>query len=471
MQNGYNVNAVARNRRLSNTTELSPELKMKKVFLVGLNFQIWTGSTVLRKEDFKLGENGELPPEDVVDSLGAKKLLDTTTLNGFHAIRARARRFLSENGVRFMGGFAVPVERQSEVLKTLDKCVEEFNEEKKTFLANYPGYVESWIQSHPELGTQLRADAKDVQAVEERLYADYGTMQMQPLAGDEERFGQKVDELTSTLMKDIAATANEFFRKTLLGKEKCRTWQPLLQMRRKLDSLRFLDGGICPVIEMIDAVRAHLPKEGAVVEGSAFVELSACVGILSREETIRAVAEGTVSVDVMTEQITAARPLPPPLPADIPPASRPAAAVPDEESLFDSLFGAESKAPEAVDIPPAVPSRPLPPKTPVSVPVPEGETDDFERLFALAEERMEAGLVVAEMPAEVPAEPQLTPEPEPAEPERAKPVEVKAEASAEGKVDQADRESEVEEKVQEPEFPVHQVVDHVVPELGDCALL
>lgn len=488
MQNGYNVNGVVQNRRNRYTTELSAELKMKKLFVVGLDFQIWTGSTVLRKEDFRIGENGQLPPDDVVENLGSKKLLDTTFLNGFRAIRARARRLLEENGVRFMGGFAVPIENKDRVLSALDKCVEDFRAEKERFMANYQSYVDKWIAEHPELGSQLKADAKELRTVESRLYADYGTMQMQPLTGDEDRFSKKVDSLSSTLFRDIAIMANDFSRRSLLGKEKCRSWQPLLAMRRKLDSLSFLDGGIRPIIEMIDAVRAHLPKEGVVIEGSAFVELSACISILSNEETMRAAADGTVTIEAMTAQIAASRPVPPSIPADIPPAaipSAPSATAPDEESLFESLFGAEANAPAATTLPQPSAPDPLPPQPQVPLPADEGETDDFERLFALAEERMEEGLVVPETPvvASHPASQNSQKAPDAqsalpkkethAEAQRAEASSEAAEASPSGEAEaqSESRGDRAEEK--EPEFPVHEVVTSrfEMPEIGEGMVL
>ena len=257
----YDVDGVAANRRNRFSCELSPEMKMKKLFVVGLDFQIWTGSTVLRKEDFVLGESGQLPPEDLVESLGCKKLLDTTKLNVFQAIKARARRLLDENGVRFMGGYAVPVDKQKEVLEALDKYVAEFNRERDIFLANYRSYVEQWIKGHPELGARLRADAKSLETVSKRLFADYGTMRMQPLEGDENRFNQKVESLSTTLFRDVAQMANKYYRESIFGKDKCRSWSPLLAIRNKLEGLAFLDGGIRPVIDMIDAVRRHLPKD------------------------------------------------------------------------------------------------------------------------------------------------------------------------------------------------------------------
>lgn len=306
----YDVDGVAANRRNRFSCELSPEMKMKKLFVVGLDFQIWTGSTVLRKEDFVLGESGQLPPEDLVESLGCKKLLDTTKLNVFQAIKARARRLLDENGVRFMGGYAVPVDKQKEVLEALDKYVAEFNRERDIFLANYRSYVEQWIKGHPELGARLRADAKSLETVSKRLFADYGTMRMQPLEGDENRFNQKVESLSTTLFRDVAQMANKYYRESIFGKDKCRSWSPLLAIRNKLEGLAFLDGGIRPVIDMIDAVRRHLPKEGCQIEGPALIELAACVSVLSREDAMRGVANGTVSVEKMTAQIEAQKPQP-----------------------------------------------------------------------------------------------------------------------------------------------------------------
>lgn len=357
---GYDIDAVAADRRNRFTTELSPEMKMKKLFVVGLDFQIWTGSTVLRKEDFSLGENGQLPPDDLVENFGSKKLLDTKTLNVFRAIKTRARRLLEENGVRFMGGYAVPVDRQDAVLTELDECVQAFNAEKARFMANYQSYVDKWIAGHPELAAQLRADGKSLDTVDQRLYADYGTMRMQPLEGDEARFNHKVEALSSTLFGDVVQMANEYYRKAILGKDKCRSWAPLLAIRNKLEGLSFLDGGIRPVITMIDAVRRHLPKEGTQIEGSALIELAACVAILSREDAMQGVADGRVTIEKMTQQIEAVRPQPALL-ADSPehaPASSAHRSWPAAEtgSLFEDLpmpsadAASESDAADLADI-------------------------------------------------------------------------------------------------------------------------
>ena len=348
MQHGYNINGVADSRRNRFSTELSAEMKMRKLFVVGLDFQIWTGSTVLRREDFRLGENGQLPPDDLVENLGCKKLIDTKTLNVFRAIKTRARRLLDENGVRFMGGYAVPVDRQQTVIAGLDKCVDDFNREKEKFLANYQNLVDKWIEEHPELSAQLRADGKSVNIVEERLYADYGTMRLQPVAGDEARFNKKVDSLSDALFRDVAQMAAEYNRKAVLGKEKCRSWAPLLAIRNKLEGLAFLDGGIRPIIEMIDAVRRHLPKEGLQIVGPAFVELAACISVLSQESAMRGVADGTVTLEKMTRQIAASQPqqslmsIPAPVhptaPVESVRAVKPEQSVSDDDDDTGSLF-------------------------------------------------------------------------------------------------------------------------------------
>ena len=66
---------------------------MRKLFVVSLDFQIWTGSTVLRREDFRLGENGQLPPDDLVENLGCKKLIDMKQ-------QKRARRCVDGSSAR-----------------------------------------------------------------------------------------------------------------------------------------------------------------------------------------------------------------------------------------------------------------------------------------------------------------------------------------------------------------------------------
>lgn len=50
--------------------------------VVQIDFNIWSGQTRLRPEDFNLGVGGELPSEKVAQ-LGSKKIIDNANLNGF----------------------------------------------------------------------------------------------------------------------------------------------------------------------------------------------------------------------------------------------------------------------------------------------------------------------------------------------------------------------------------------------------
>ena len=287
------------------TTKNERMAKLEKLCYIIPQFRVWTGQTVLREEDFRLGENGSLPPKGVIAELGMKNTVDPKTLNIFTAIKRRAYRLLEDYGINWMGGYAVPVDRADELSALLDREVKAFDDATAAFLSDYEAHVEKWIQANPEFAEQLRSAVKPGEYVRNRFHAGYVVARLQPLSDNDQAFDREVDGLSSRLFESVSQLADRFFKDTLSNKSVCRSAETLLKIRNKLDGLRFLDSRISPILELVDRVVSHLPAKGTI-EGPVFWELTACILLLSDREKIQATADGQFDMAAFTQALAPA---------------------------------------------------------------------------------------------------------------------------------------------------------------------
>lgn len=292
-----NRNASRQNRRIN--------VKADKLMVVILDFRQWSGTTVLRESDIKVGTDGKLPPKAVIAQLGQKNILDPKLLDRFNTIKARAVRFLQDNGVGFLGGYAVPIEKASEVVSVLDGFVEEYEHAKQDFMMSYDTLVDDWIRQNPDFAEELRAAKKSRAEVDQKIYAAYTAIRVQPIEenGQVDRFNQDVDGLADRLLKSVAQTAGKLSLGTLDKSGKSSAIRPVPTFRKissKLKGLSFLDEGVEPIIEMIDALLAKIPADGRIV-GPLFWETQAVVSVLADVQRMKAIADGSLSLDLWRE--------------------------------------------------------------------------------------------------------------------------------------------------------------------------
>lgn len=283
-----------------------PTVKADRLAVVILDFRQWSGTTVLRENDFKLGEEGKLPPKEVIAQLGQKNILDPKLLDRFNTIKSRAIRCLQDNGVSFLGGYAVPLDKAPDVLAQIDGFVRDYEAAKAEFIDRYDSLVEDWIRQNPGFAGELRAAKKSRAEVDSKIYARYSVVKVQPIEQDEQisRFNHDVDGLTERLLKAVAQTARRLSLGTLAnaenGKSRVVSIRPVPSLRKissKLSGLSFLDSGIAPIVDMIESLLAKIPANGRV-SGSLFWETQAVVSVLSDVEKMKAIADGSLSLDL-----------------------------------------------------------------------------------------------------------------------------------------------------------------------------
>ena len=255
-------------------------------------FHQWTGAVVFRPEDFDIGEGGNLPPEDVTASLGAKKICDPALLRGFSQLKSRAERLLDENGIAYCNGYAIPIDKSRGVLSQLDKIVDDYEDLRERFLMSYDLYVEDWASQHPEFADQIRRGKKSRQEVGRSISADYKVVQVYPFNKDDEAYAAEAAELTDTLYESTVKMADQLYKDSFQGRSEvtARCFGVLKRIREKLDGLTFLDNSLRPIVQMIDSTLRAIPPSGPY-RGEAFYRLQSLVLILADAQRIRDLTE------------------------------------------------------------------------------------------------------------------------------------------------------------------------------------
>ncbi|MCW7552851.1 DUF3150 domain-containing protein [Endozoicomonas gorgoniicola] len=278
------------------TTHTTVTQILDQMSVIALDCSIWSGARRLKPEDLVLGKGGQLPSDEVV-SLGSKKLCKREVLKPFHRLRDQACRLCAREGVRFLGGYAVPDHSISGLSLKLDQVQQDFNQEKQTFLTRYDQHIQEWVNAHPDFAEAIRNAVPDVQHVGQRFQFGYTTYKV-VASPQPDNLNQQVNQLGSALREEISRDAQTLFEQTFRGKEKVtrKALNPILRLRDKLHGLAFVDPGIAPIVQRLDAGLAQLPNSGAL-EGEVLTQLMERVLLLCSVEQMERCAEGLTAID------------------------------------------------------------------------------------------------------------------------------------------------------------------------------
>ncbi len=269
---------------------------LDQMVVIALDCSIWSGARRLKPEDLQLGNNGQLPSDEVV-SLGSKKLCDRNVLKPFHRLRDQAARHCAREGVRFLGGYAVPEASLSGLSLKLNQVQQDFNQEKQSFLTGYDQHISEWVNAHPDFAEAIRNAVPEVGDVERRLHFGYTTYKVQA-SSQPDNLNHQVSQLGNTLRDEICRDAQTLFEQTFRGKNKVtrKALNPILRLRDKLNGLAFVDPGITSIVQRLDAGLAQLPSKGTL-EGEVLTQLMERVLLLCSVQQMERCAEGLAVID------------------------------------------------------------------------------------------------------------------------------------------------------------------------------
>ncbi|WP_342632822.1 DUF3150 domain-containing protein [Marinobacter alkaliphilus] len=302
---------------------------LEQVVCVSLDVRIWSGRRMLKKEDLMV--QGTLPPSDLV-SLGSKKIIDPSELSVFDALKKRMERACLEYGTRFLGGYAVPLERFNELSAELNAVVNEAVEKKKDLLDRYDALIDSWCAKHPTYESIIRKAAVPSPVVADRISFNWMSFRVNPVMNDdasEDRLETQVKGLGQKLLDEISKEADVIYKRSFKDKQEVtqKIIAPIRRLQKKMVSLSFVDNRIKPLSKEIDDVLDALPKTGKL-KGMEFFALRGLMELLSDDDKIRAfssddakaaddeevISEEAIEEPVVEEEVVEEEPLPMPTP-------------------------------------------------------------------------------------------------------------------------------------------------------------
>lgn len=256
---------------------------LENIVVFILDIRLWSGRKKLLPED--LAANGIDPdrlPPGTLASLGSKRIIGSEALAPFAALKREAEKICLAKGVRFLGGYAVPVQDAPEVHRKLEELKGRFETAKTELLQGYNEALESWIvQNPPEWAPVIRASAEDPGHVQRAFAFGFAPIQVTPAdqLSDSEELEQQAQGLLGQLCHEVRVAAKSAYESSYLGRSSVtrKALRPVAAIREKLAGLCFLGPVVIDALEVIDQTLAQVPQNGPI-EGPTLKMLSGLLG-------------------------------------------------------------------------------------------------------------------------------------------------------------------------------------------------
>ncbi|GAA4649261.1 DUF3150 domain-containing protein [Kistimonas scapharcae] len=263
---------------------------LNKIDAINVECSIWSGRRSLKAEDIAISSD-DLPGRDVV-SLGAKKICNPDDLRVFQKLRKKADRVCDGFGIRFMGGYAIPVSVSDKVVSELAQIKTEFEDALEHFCTHYNQSIDDWITKHPSFEDALKKAVLPLSVVRNKFLFDYAVYKVEGSATAPQQLERQVGRMGGTLFDEIAKEAGDCLNQTFVGRSQLgqKTLSPIKRLLTKLECLSFLDSKALVICDYIRNLLGTLPKTGPIV-GQQFSEVIGLMFILSDKDKMIAYAE------------------------------------------------------------------------------------------------------------------------------------------------------------------------------------
>lgn len=270
---------------------------LRKVKIVILDVDIWTGRRSLIESDLKLAAGSKLPPASLA-SLGSKLIMDPEKLAVFHNKKMEAVRILLSVGTRFLGAYAIPDEKIDWVMEKLNAIEEAFNLKKKEFGDEFQSSLNMWMAANPGWEEIIKTSAITAEAAVAKLKFTTQVITVSAVEGQEKGLRKEVDGLADQLRQEVQAMAQATYKISFCGKTEVtqKAVRPLRAMLTKIEGLMFLEPSLEDLVLGLKDTLAELPSKG-VIKGR---DLASACGILAILGNIpEAVSQGKITVEAV----------------------------------------------------------------------------------------------------------------------------------------------------------------------------
>ncbi len=239
---------------------------LKCLMAIRLDVNIWSARKKLIPSDFGATE---LPPEKLA-SLGSKKICNPKELCIFGTLKSRAISLLDKNGVRFLGGWALPEQKVDGIQNELLEIAADFNNAKELFLSHYDESVQEWISNNPGWESLIASSAVSSDYVRSRLDFNWQMFKIMPPSKKSEAVSSglqnEVENLGTTLFGEVAKIAKDSWHNSFAGKDNVaiKALSPLRSIHSKLSGLSFIEPRVSPVITLLETAFSKIPAKGRI---------------------------------------------------------------------------------------------------------------------------------------------------------------------------------------------------------------
>lgn len=283
----------------------------EQIVLVQHALSCWSGKVVLDEEaDLNVEAGKSLVKEAQTQAgKGQKWIVDPLSLNPFQKIKKRFTMLLEQEGLRFMGGYAVPSNKWVEIKNELDSIVKEYEKARQDFLGRYEGLVQTWADSHPLMSGSIRAAAPSKEEMEGKITAAYIGVRLNPVSeADTEQLEKSLAGLSDELISSVRQVASLYVKTCLSeGGKPLRSVKALEGIAVKLRSLGFLANGAAPLADVIESeVKAVRRPDGSLNNSNPFLrsKIMGICAILMSEDSLKKIIEGTMGADEVRACLT-----------------------------------------------------------------------------------------------------------------------------------------------------------------------
>jgi hypothetical protein len=226
---------------------------IKGMTTVFLTVSSTTGRKKLMREDVKIPSDFNIQE---LARLGTKTVFNPKALRPFDNCRKNAQAYLTSVGVRYAGGFGIPVSRISEVKEKMALYESVFNNAKTALLTEYQTLLEEWLEDikslNPILAETIANNVITKDYLESQIqFSFYSEHDESALVGDklvEESAQAAKVALDKLVGKGVASKLN---RKSLAY---------LTNIKDKLESMSFLNAAVQPTVDRINGFLNTIPK-------------------------------------------------------------------------------------------------------------------------------------------------------------------------------------------------------------------
>ncbi|MGL1931815.1 MAG: DUF3150 domain-containing protein [Desulfotalea sp.] len=237
---------------------------LKHLMVLNLDVNIWTARKKLSPEDF----NGAILPPEQLATLGSKRVCNPEDIRIFSTLKSRAVSMLDRIGVRFLGGWGIPVGKAKEVNQELQKIFDEFMGAKSQFLSSYDNSVSDWIKQNTEWKDIIKNSIVSADYVSSRINFNWQLFQLAAPKKNMAHGGLRteISTLGNTLYSEIAKTAEDAWKKCYAGKTQVsqKALSPLKSIHEKLTGLSFVEPCVVPISHLIQSAFNHIPSKGFI---------------------------------------------------------------------------------------------------------------------------------------------------------------------------------------------------------------